>query len=615
MKRIALAASLALVLAVRVDSAGEPPADEAQLEKVWMQTMAESGLSHASGNRPELGPMVLGNPTEAVVTMRVGLHYSYTPTGAFSEFATLHHPFVQVSNTAGAVVVIDRATGRQVAVMQPGDAFEVRADGALYVVSGPGLDPAAVTGPVLFSPASPENQFRVDSIRRANILGGPAVTPLYRGALEVARGGSTQSGRVNLVNIVELEDYVKGVVANESIASFHIEALKAQATAARGYAVANIGNWVRRGYPFDLVDSSASQVYRGVVSEHVNAVTATEATWGLVGSYEGRIITAFYSSSFGGHSDSVHWIFNEPADELPGRNVTPYLTGIYDGEEPAPDLDDPDVFQTFWSEVQQQTYDSCIRVNNRFARWRVVIPAATIKARLTPGRYTVVSGDVSGAVTGVAVQQRMTGSGRVAVARITLTSGVVDVQGWDNLRRVLGAAGVAAPAVCPGNAPAVGFVLTNPSLLESYANADGSFGGVIASGGGWGHNVGMSQFGAHGRGKLGQSFIDILKAYYTGVDVGSYPIDIGREPGSGSPTLRQQFVSPTGGGTLVIRPQGLKGLRVHFNETDDLVLDEADLASEVVSIDVTAYLLPGENVVQYNPVGRDGKATVLVIVD
>jgi len=71
--------------------------------------------------------------------------------------------------------------------------------------------------------------------------------------------------------------------------------------------------------------------------------------------------------------------------------------------------------------------------------------------------------------------------------------------------------------------------------------------------------------GAHGRGRAGQAFIEILKAYYTGVDVGSYPIDIGREPGGGLPTRRQHFAAPTQRGTLVIRPEGLKGLRVHIN--------------------------------------------------
>ena len=90
---------------------------------------------------------------------------------------------------------------------------------------------------------------------------------------------------------------------------------------------------------------------------------------------------------------------------------------------------------------------------------------------------------------------------------------------------------------------------------------------------------------------------------------GSYPIEI-----SGFVT-RQEFVSPSGEGTLEIRPRGLKGLRVHINETYDLVLDADDLTQEVVRIDIGEHLQPGANTIQYNPVGKDGSATVLVIVD
>jgi hypothetical protein len=138
---------------------------------------------------------------------------------------------------------------------------------------------------------------------------------------------------------------------------------------------------------------------------------------------------------------------------------------------------------------------------------------------------------------------------------------------------------------------------------------------VIAYGGGWGHNVGLSQFGAHGRGRAGQTFIQILKAYYTGVDVSSYPIDIRRDPGSGPPTLRQQFYAPNARGTLVVRATDMKRLVVHINETYHLSFDEETLAAGTVSLDVSQYLMQGMNTIQYNPVERDGKATVTVTVE
>jgi hypothetical protein len=212
----------------------------------------------------------------------------------------------------------------------------------------------------------------------------------------------------------------------------------------------------------------------------------------------------------------------------------------------------------------------------------------------------------------------MPGSGRIAVARITLTTGVAEVRGWDNLRNVLGRTAVTTPSSCPppnATAIAANFTLTNPSILQPYTDANGNFAGVIAYGGGWGHNVGMSQYGSHGRGLAGQSFLQILKAYYTGVDVGSYPIDIGREPGSGPPTLRQQFSAPNAAGTLVVRSENLKKLVVHINETYDFVLNEEDLAVGILSIDISPYLVQGLNTIQYNPVGRQGSATVNVNVE
>ncbi|MGH9310418.1 MAG: SpoIID/LytB domain-containing protein, partial [Vicinamibacterales bacterium] len=268
------------VLTASAAAAGQEPAptnppqgaqsEQEQLEEEFVRSRAENGESHASGARPELGPVVLGNPTTTVVALRVGLHAStFTSAGTLAtEFASLHHPFVDLTNTDGDVKVIDRSTGKAITVMTPGSLIHVEHDGTSFVVQQDGIDLGTFAGPVLFRPASRGNLFRVEHIRR--VFSGTNV-PLYRGAMEVGRGATTTGlgapFRVNLTNIVEVESYVPGVVANESIASFAVEALKAQAVAARGYAIANIGNYVRRGYPFDIVDSSASQVYRGVISE------------------------------------------------------------------------------------------------------------------------------------------------------------------------------------------------------------------------------------------------------------------------------------------------------------------------------------------------------------
>jgi stage II sporulation protein D len=432
------------------------------------------------------------------------------------------------------------------------------------------------------------------------------------------------------VNIVEVESYVPGVVANESIARFAIEALRAQAVAARGYAIANIGNYVGRGFPFDIVDSSASQVYRGVISEHVNAVRAASDTRGLVGSVNGRIISAMYSSSFGGHSEHNEWISFSFRTAMGGSPLS-YLRGIYDGLEPAPDLSTPAGIDAFWRTQPPvpQIYDDCSWTGNTFARWRFTLSPAMIRSRLTitgtnPNTVMVSGTSVSGTITDVSITQRTGASQRAAIVRITFTNpdAIAEVRGWEGIRRVIGQTSSPSngPRACntnpnlPPTQLPVNFVLNNPSSLDQTKNPDGSVSLVTVYGGGWGHNLGMSQYGAHGRGKMGQGFIEILKAYYTGADIGSYPIDIGSEPGTGATTLRQQFAAPSAAGVLQIRPVDLQGLRVHINELYDLSFDEAQLASGLVSVDVSPYLVPGLNVIQYNLVGRSGSATVNVVV-
>ena len=579
--------------------------EDLELEEEHIRSRAEHGESHASGMRPELGPVVLGNPTQATTHIRVGLSYSYTSTGAFSEFSTRHHPFAEISHTAGTVHLIDAATGKQIVDLEPGTIVRATRDANGYQVSVAGVPVGTFGGPLYFRPTDAANQFRVEHIRR--VFSGTKV-PLYRGTIELSHSTGTEANKLHVVNIVEIEDYVPGVVANESIASFHMEALRAQAVAARGYAIANIGRF-RASFPYDIVDSSTSQVYRGVISEHVRAVQASAETLGLVASYNGTIISALYSSSMGGHTDHNEWIFNIPSNQWPGTNTTPYLRGIYDGDAvPPPDVTTESGLTAFWKASPLPTiYDDCGRVGNRFSRWKVVLTGAQIRARISPAPPAGVN------VTNVEVTQRMT-SGRAAIVKVSLSNGSsVLVRGWDPLRSFFRPA-VTTPALCGTSTIPAGMVLNNPSVLEVVKNGDGTVNNVTVWGGGWGHNVGMSQYGAQGRARAGQTFLQILKAYYTGVDVGSYPIDIGREPGSGPPTLRQQFYAPNGIGTLYVREAGMRKLMVHVNGTYDIALTAEDLADGEASVDLTGYLVAGVNTIQFNPAGH-GTATVTVAVE
>jgi stage II sporulation protein D len=138
----------------------------------------------------------------------------------------------------------------------------------------------------------------------------------YRGFL-VMKG--TSRGIV-IVNYVNLEDYLKSVVPGElSPGQFNaIEALKAQAVAARTYALKNMGQYDKFGY--DLVNTPQSQLYVGMSSEHPLSTRAVEETKGEVVRYRGELINALYTSTCGGKTEDAEKVFS-------GRPV-PYLKGV-----------------------------------------------------------------------------------------------------------------------------------------------------------------------------------------------------------------------------------------------------------------------------------------------
>ena len=138
----------------------------------------------------------------------------------------------------------------------------------------------------------------------------------YRGIFVLE---ATHKGIV-LINILNLEDYLKSVVPSElSPYSFgELEAHKAQAVAARTYAIRNLGKY--KDLDFDLDDSPGSQYYTGMGAEHPLSNKAVLSTRGEVARYKGRLIDALYTSTCGGMTENVENIFVEGP-------VLPYLRG------------------------------------------------------------------------------------------------------------------------------------------------------------------------------------------------------------------------------------------------------------------------------------------------
>lgn len=123
----------------------------------------------------------------------------------------------------------------------------------------------------------------------------------YRGIIMI----QNKNGKLTVINNVPLEDYIKGVVPSEMPSSWATEAHKAQAIAARSYALANLGKRARYGY--DLKDTPEDQAYGGASRETPDTNYAVDETKGIVLTYNMKIINAYYSASAGGQTNVNSW--------------------------------------------------------------------------------------------------------------------------------------------------------------------------------------------------------------------------------------------------------------------------------------------------------------------
>lgn len=210
----------------------------------------------------------------------------------------------------------------------------------------------------------------------------------YRGALEVVPTKSDR-GSLNAINAVAVDQYVKGVIANESPPSWPMAALEAQAVAVRSFALATSVD----GNGFDLYDDTRSQVYGGIGSETARSNAAAADTMGQVVLYQGEIAQTFFSACSGGHTESVQNVFFGPP--------VPYLVGVPD------------------------PYDGACPLH----AWTLRFTGAEISARL--------GGYLDGRLKQIIVTRRGS-SPRIVWARLVGTGGTTTIRG-DQLQSALGA--------------------------------------------------------------------------------------------------------------------------------------------------------------------------------
>lgn len=316
----------------------------------------------------------------------------------------------------------------------------------------------------------------------------------YRDAGEVR---ANSLGTLAGVNELHIEDYLYGVVPRElgPNAFPEVEAQKAQAVAARTYALANLGKRAIDGY--DLQATTSDQVYGGYSAEHPVSTAAINATRGVALMYNGALINAMYSSTSGGHTADSEESFSA---------VVPYLRGIPDAErgqalEHVPSLE---VFKAHPNQrslraAREGDFESDWASRHR---WTFDWSASEIRSVLSAWR-----GEDVGTVHAINVLERGP-SGRVLMIEYVTDLGTF-THAKDGIRSSLR---FLTASNAMSNLPSTLFFV---EPVEDKQSGGGI--GFVVYGGGFGHGVGMGQTGAVGMAEKGHTFEEILKHYYRGV--------------------------------------------------------------------------------------------------
>ena len=297
----------------------------------------------------------------------------------------------------------------------------------------------------------------------------------YRGDLLVHPDGGT----VTVVNRLGIEDYLRGVVPLEigDRAPAEQAAVEAQAIAARSYAYTHLAPTQR----FDVRATVDDQVYGGATAERALSDAAVAATAGEVLRYEGRIADTPYHSTCGGSTA-------EPGEVWSGERGAPYLRRVSD-RIPGSDRYYCDPSPRF--------------------EWTRTMDGDEIATAVT--RYLRARGGAAsvGTVRGMRVASR-TGSGRVGTLVLESSGGDETTLRGNEIRYALRRPG--------------GELLNSTYFsVERSGDAEGRARSFVLRGRGYGHGIGMCQWGAIGRARAGQDAATILRTYYPGTSVGIAP--------------------------------------------------------------------------------------------
>ncbi len=426
----------------------------------------------------------------------------------------------------------------QIAAEQP---FQLRQEQAGLVVVMPG---AAGSGESLVSVSGDLWIVPLPAPGRSSLL--TVEGHLYRGRLQVRAGGD---GRLLVINQLPLERYLQSVVGSEMPATWPLAALRAQAVAARTYALSQL----KPTAPFDLQATVASQVYRGVESETDSTRAAVASTRSEVLMQGRSLINAVFHSSSGGSS-------TENSGDVWSRQF-PYLVSVADFDQRSPmhqwqQRIEPDELRRAFRETAGVSRIDVLAVSRsgRIRRARVSGPAGSLElsgAQLRQRlglRSTLVK---AFRLEPVALDRSEPERGAIGLELLAASSGTgprgVPQTGTAGPRRA--ASDVASVPAEPSLAEALldsatgaitGLLAPPPSIPAPEAAPSGPGAGpgprstapataipqpaleLVVEGRGFGHGVGMSQWGAYAMALQGRSYDQILRHYYRGVDLKPY---------------------------------------------------------------------------------------------
>lgn len=487
----------------------------------------------------------------------------------------------EITVFATAEMIVSDITG-EIIRMSPWVPIKIKSSGDTYNIYR--MDGTLVEqseGPITIS--TPKGLLGVKDLKRA---GGQA---LYRGEFEIAKY-NVKPDKFHLVNVIEVEDYLKGVVPNEMPVRFGLEALKAQSVAARNYVLSPRNKAYKA---FDVVDSVASQVYFGAGSEKPLATKAVEETEGIVAIYNWDLILAQYSSTAGGYTESFSNAFSDPLTKQFPSVSKPYLKAKPDILSQTPLDLEADAARYYKS--MPDSFD----IRSPYFRWtrewtkpelekvlQANLPKQSATGFVKPAfKYS----DKLGSLKELRVTKRGE-SGKVINLEIITTTGTWNVEKELVVRRLITKNGSALPSA--------------NVVFEEQKDDTGKVIGYKAFGGGFGHGVGLSQYGAGFMGtEMNYPFEKILQHYYDGITLSTKPVILSSN--SAQSMIKQDFYAKEKYAHIIVdNKYQMSSLEVSINGKNyTFNLCRGLLPSQrVCDIDISNYIKKGTNeIIFYYP--------------